>query len=181
MNTLASTYALLGSVDIKGMRLPAFDKNRIIAEHNFMVFDQQCNYDVILGGDFLRKIGMNLHYNDLTIEWLGNTAPIDSLNNPELVAREVESYLYQMDLEDEGFDAREDSYASPILDAKYGKVEIEEVIKDNCSRLDPDKQRQLRDVLLKHEILFDGVLEMFPGQPMHIGLIPEATPVYRRP
>ena len=41
---------------------------------------------------------MNLHYNDLTIEWLGNTAPMDSLNNPELVAKEVESYLYQMAL-----------------------------------------------------------------------------------
>ena len=150
------------------MRLPAFDKNRIIAEHDFMVFDQQCSYDIILGGDFLRKIGMNLHYNDLTIEWLGNTAPMDSLNNPQLVAKEVESYLYQMDLEEEGIDALEEAYASPILDAKYGKVEIEEVIKDNCSHLSPDKQRQLRDILLKHETLFDGVLKTFPGQPMHL-------------
>ena len=95
---------------------------------------------------------MNLYYNDLTIKWLGNTAPVDSLDNPEFVARELESCLYQMNLEDEGFEALEDAYASPILDAKYGKVEIEEVIKDNCSHLDPDKQHQLRDVLLKHEI-----------------------------
>ena len=104
MNTLAGTCAPLGSVELKGMRLPAFDKNRIIAEHDFMVFDQQCSYDIILGGDFLRKIGMNLHYNNLTIEWLGNTAPMDSLNNPQLVAKEMESYLYQMDLEEEGID-----------------------------------------------------------------------------
>ena len=40
---------------------------------------------------------------------------------------------------DEGFDALEDAYASPILDAKYGRVEIEKLIKDNCSRLDPGK------------------------------------------
>ena len=86
-----------------------------------------------------------------------------------------------MDLEDEGFDALEEAYASPILDAKYGKVEIEEVIKDNCSHLSPDKQRQLRDMLLKHETLFDGVLKTFPGQPMHLDLVPGATPVYRRP
>ena len=39
MNTPAGTYAPLGSVEIKGMRLPAFDKNRIIAKHDFMVFD----------------------------------------------------------------------------------------------------------------------------------------------
>ena len=57
---------------------------------------------------------------------------------------------------------KEDDYASTILDAKYGKVEIEEVIKDTCSHLDPGKQRQLRDVLLKHETLFDGVLKTFP-------------------
>ena len=34
-----------------------------------------------------------------------------------------------MDLEDKRFDALEEAYASPILDAKYGKVEIEEVSK----------------------------------------------------
>ena len=62
INTLAGTYAPSGSASIKGMRLPVFDKNRIIDEHNFMVFDQPCNYDIILGGDFLRKIGMNLNY-----------------------------------------------------------------------------------------------------------------------
>ena len=104
MNSLAGTYAPLGSVSIKGMRLPVFDKNRIIDEHNFMVFDQPCNYDIILGGDFPRKIGMNLNYKDLSVEWLGNTAPMDSLNTPQMqmIAKEVESYLYQMDLEDEG-------------------------------------------------------------------------------
>ena len=79
-------------------------------------------------------------------------------------------------------DDLKEAYASPILDAKYGKVEIEEAIKDNCSHLDPGKQRQLRDILLKRETLFDGVLKTFPGQPMHIDLIPGATPVYdRRP
>ena len=122
---------------------------------------------------------MNLHYNYLTIEWLGNTAPMDSLNNPELVARDVESYLYQMDLEDEGLDALEEAYASPILDTKYRKVEIEEAIKDNCSHLDPGKQRQLRDTLLKHETLFDGALKNSQvNQCIYIDLIPGTTPVY---
>ena len=67
------------------MRLPAFDKNRIIDKHNFMVFDQPCNYDIILGGDFLRKIGTKLNYADLSIDWLGNTAPMDSLNTPQMI------------------------------------------------------------------------------------------------
>ena len=33
---------------------------------------------------------MNLHYTALTIERLRNTAPVDRLNNPDLVAREEE-------------------------------------------------------------------------------------------
>ena len=59
-NTLAGAYASQGSIEMRGMRMPAFDKNRIIDHHSFEVFDSDCKYDVILGGDFLRKIGMNL-------------------------------------------------------------------------------------------------------------------------
>ena len=44
-----------------------------------------------------------------------------------------------MKLEDEGLVDLEYAYASPILDAKYDKVEIEEVIRDNFSHLDPGK------------------------------------------
>ena len=85
------------------MHLSAFDKNRIIDEHDVMVFDQPCNYDIILGRDFLRKVGMNLNYKDLSIKWLGNTAPWIVLTHLKwYLAKKVESYLYQTDLEDEG-------------------------------------------------------------------------------
>ena len=60
MRTLAGTYTPLGTVQMKGMRLPAVDKHRVIEEHQFHVFESNCRYDVILGGDFLEKIGMNL-------------------------------------------------------------------------------------------------------------------------
>ena len=60
---------------------------------------------------------MNLNYKDLSIEWLGNTAPMDSLNTPQMVAKEEESQLYQMNLEDEGL-SELDVYTLPILDAK---------------------------------------------------------------
>ena len=52
-DTLAGAMASLGSATVEGMRLPAFNKNRVIAEHKIEVFDAKCNYDMILGGDFL--------------------------------------------------------------------------------------------------------------------------------
>ena len=123
---------------------------------------------------------MNLNYNDLSIEWLGNIAPMDSLNTPQMVAKEVESYLYQMDLEDEDLSNME-AYASTILDAKYEKVDIDDLIEEHCSHLGKVQQNQLKEVLLKYDKLFDGVLKKHPGQPMHIDLQPDASPVYRRP
>ena len=62
-----------------------------------------------------------------------------------------------MELEYEGLIGLEDVHESPILGAKYGKVEIKEIIKDDYSQLDLGKQRQLRDVFLKHKALFDRV------------------------
>ena len=41
--------------------------------------------DVILGGDFLEKIGLNLKYDTLEMEWLGNVVPMEMLNTPEAV------------------------------------------------------------------------------------------------
>ena len=125
MNTLAGTYAPMGSVTMTDMRIPAFDKNRIVKSHSFLVFDTQCNYDAILGADFLTKVGMSLDHENLTIKWLGNVIPMESLNTKDQVAAHVKSYLIQMELEENGFDM--DSYAaSSILDAKYEKLILTE-------------------------------------------------------
>ena len=48
----------------------------------------------------------------LTVEWLENTTPMDSLNTPNLVAREKESYLCQMDSEDKDLTDLEEACAS---------------------------------------------------------------------
>ena len=62
MRTLAGTYRPQGTVRMDGIKLPAFDTHRVINEHEFHVFESDCRYDVILGSDFLKKIGMNLYH-----------------------------------------------------------------------------------------------------------------------
>ena len=123
IRTLAGTYSPLGTVQMRGMHFPAFDKHRVIAEHHFHVFESDCRYDIILGGDFLEKIGMNLLYQSLEIEWLGNILPMETINKPDQVATHVEQYLAQVELDSMGVDL--DSYLSAsILDAKYEKLDI---------------------------------------------------------
>ena len=180
-NTLAGAYASQGSVKLNGMRLPAFDKNRVIATHQFEVFDADCRFDIILGADFLEKIGMNLRYEDLTIEWLGNTVAMETIVKATDVAAHVDYYIDELDCEELGFDIDESYLSVPILDAKYDKWSIEEVISEHCAHLTPTQQDDMRALLARHTKLFDGTLGKYPGEPMHIELVPRAQPVYRRP
>ena len=45
--TLAGAYASKGNIQMSGIRLPAFDKNRVIEGHAFEVFEGDCAYDII--------------------------------------------------------------------------------------------------------------------------------------
>ena len=154
---------------MNGIRLPAFDKHRVIEDHEFYVFDSECRYDIILGGDFLEKIGMNLLYKTLEIEWLGNVLPMETAQRPDQVAAHVEEYLSQLERDELGRDL--DSYlSSPILDAKYEKLDIDHVVTTHCAHLSASQQEELKALLSKHSKLFDGTLGRYPGTTMHIEL-----------
>ena len=148
MRTLAGIYSPQGTVRMDGIKLPAFDKHREISEHEFHVFDSDCRYDVILGSDFLEKIGMDLLYQTLEIEWLGNVMPMESINKPDQVAAHVEQYLSQLEIDDMGVEI--DSYLSaPIFDAKYEKLDIDAVVSTHCAHLSSSQQKDLQALLHK--------------------------------
>jgi hypothetical protein len=66
-------------------------------------------------------------------------------------------------------------YASETLDAKYGKVSMDDVV-DQLRYLN-DKQKQDLKVLLKDFTrLFDGTLGVYPHKKFHIDLIPCGRP-----
>ena len=76
-----------------------------------------------------------------------------------------------------GFDI--DSYLSaPIMDAKYDKVNIDEVISEHCQHLKPNQQRELHAVLSRYTKMFGGTLGLYQGKPMHIELEEGVQPVY---
>lgn len=180
LNTIAGIYHPLGKVNVNDMRLPAFDKNRIIDEHEFQVFDQDCRYDMIIGADLLRKIGMNLMFDTLEIEWCGNVIPMQTLDRSDLVAAHIDIYLSHIEQEELGFDI--DSYvAEPILDAKYESWDADQIVNELCGHLEPAQKDDLKKLLIKHHKLFDGKLGLYTGDKMHIELEPGAQAVYRRP
>ena len=58
------------------LRLSEFDKNRRIDEQKALIFDGKCRYDVILGADFLTKLGIDINYSTGTMHWFENVRPM---------------------------------------------------------------------------------------------------------
>jgi hypothetical protein len=71
-------------------------------------------------------------------------------------------------------------YAVEILDAKYGKVEVDEVI-NQLNHLNTEQKEDLRKVLMDHTKLFDGTLGVYHHRKLYIALVPGGIAKHARP
>ena len=130
VNTLAGHLTTEGSVTMKGLRLPEFDRNIQIEEQKFMTFKGPCKYDIIFGAGFLAEMGIKLDYAKLEVEFGGIRKPMntDGFTRTRLHAF---VYNYHLQMEEEMFQDDFDginSYASAIMDAKYKPASANEII-----------------------------------------------------
>jgi hypothetical protein len=72
------------------------------------------------------------------------------------------------------------TYASDILDTKYEKVLVADVI-DQLDHLNSQQKNDLKQVLNEHIKIFDGTLEVYPHIKFHSDLMPRAVPKHSRP
>jgi hypothetical protein len=76
---------------MQNLRLPEFDKSRIIYSQKDLIFQSEtCKYDVILGADFLTKTGIDVKYSTGTMEWFDTEL---SLRNPHLLETKDKKYM----------------------------------------------------------------------------------------
>jgi hypothetical protein len=71
-------------------------------------------------------------------------------------------------------------YASKILDEKYEKVLVDNVI-DQLDHLSAQQNNDLKQVINEHTKLFHGTLGFYPHRKFHIDLVPGAVPKHLRP
>ncbi len=76
---------------------------------------------------------------------------------------------------------QETERAVKILDAKYERADLPEVVKNKCSHISPKDQHKLLELLLEFEELFDGTLGDWDTEPVSFQLKPGATPYKGRP
>jgi hypothetical protein len=110
------------------------------------------------------------------MEWLDNELP---LCNPHLLQdKDLKAMagIVEIQQEEALFDMdwyNPTCYVVEILDAKYEKVEVDEVI-NQLNHLNTEQKEGLRKVLKEHTKLFDGTLGVCPHRKFHIDLVPGA-------
>jgi hypothetical protein len=129
-------------ITIQDLRLPKFDKNGCINQQKVLVFDNDnVKYDIILGTNFLSKNG--IYYSAGNMEWFDCSiprCPPEGLDSKEFDAMEV---MFHIQVEDKLFD--EDwlkCFATEILDDKYEKTDVVEVLK-GLTHLSADQKADL--------------------------------------
>jgi hypothetical protein len=177
-STIAGNYKPTGHLRAEHMIFPEFDANLSVQHHDFLVFEPKCTYDLILGNDFLTKIGLKIHLDTLELEWQGNKIPMNSKFTTERLSSAVECCMILE--EDEDANDYLDTFAVAIADSAYDEMDVHRVIKENCSHLEKSQQDELRALLFKHFKLFDGQLHTYNGPKVDIELQEGAKPVHRR-
>ena len=128
-------------------------------------------YDMIIGMDLMSELGIDILNSTHTIKW----------DEAEIPLRPRDSTL-----EDSYFIAEPEAVTqatarlTQILDAKYEKADLKQVVKD-VPELTAQEKSQLLKLLKAYEDLFDGTLGHWTGKPYNIKLKDDANPYYGRP
>jgi hypothetical protein len=183
VNILTGSYPSSATVVMHNLRLPELDKNRNVEQQQNLIFESDtCKYDVILGADFFTKTGIDVKYSIGTIEWFKNELP---LHNPYVLKdKDFKATAEIIQIQHEviffGIDWYEPTcFAIEILDAKYEKVQIKDVV-NPLEYLSTQQKADLKQVLSEFTKLFDGTLGVNPHRQFHIELEPGAKPRHAR-
>jgi hypothetical protein len=180
VRTLAGCLKTQDVATRQDIRLPEFDKNRRINQQKVLVFDyDKVKYDIILGTDFLSKTEIKLNCSEGNMEWFDCPIPLcppGGLDSNEFDAMED---MFRIQVEDKLFSQDWlECFATEILDAKYEKTDVVEVMK-GLTHLSTHQKADLLQVLQENNKMFNGTLGVYPK--VHIDIDPNAKPVHSRP
>jgi hypothetical protein len=138
---------------MRNLRLPEFNKNRNVNQQKALVFQSEtCRYDIIPGADFLTKTDIDVKHSTGSMEWFDNKLPMRNTHLLQNKEFEAMAEIIEIQQEEElfGIDWHDPTcYAMEILDTKYEKVEVDEVI-NQLNHLSLEQKEDLRKVLKEH-------------------------------
>ena len=150
--------------------LPELHDNRMIA-WDLHVTQNLGAYDMILGRDLLRDLGITLNFSEDTIEWDHASIPLKDRD-----ASVLDSYFVQDPSSIEDATER----LKNILDAKYEKADLKKVAFTDNGHLEEHQSEKLLELFEKYEGLFDGTLGVWSDVDYNIELRDDAKPYHAK-
>ena len=182
IKTLHGVKAVNQMVVIKDISFPEFSPTqRVDKALQAYIYDQTNSpYDVILGLDVLKPLGIDISCSTETLTW-NNTRipwkPKSYLDDASITdAQLAETSFCALPDFNIGY-TEYDSFAAPaastILQSKYSEVNINDVVQAQ-THLTHHQQQGLASVLTNFQPLFSGKLGCYPGYKAHLELLPNA-------
>jgi hypothetical protein len=140
-------------------------------------------YDLIIGKQTLHDIGAALDFKETTITIDSILLPMRNIINLQLKPSVTRALKHNDTCHAQEPVSTRNATKSviEILDAKYDKANLPEIVKDTCPHLEPSQQDILLSLLLDFESLFDGTLGDWTRPPVSIEMKDEAKPYHGRP
>jgi hypothetical protein len=125
---------------------------------------------------------MKLNYSgEGNMEWFDCAIPLclpGSLDSKELDTMED---MFHIQIKDKIFSEDYlECFATEILDAKYDKTDVAEVM-NGLTHLNAHQKADLLQVLPENNKMFNGTLGVCPHKKVHIDIDPNAKPFHSRP
>ena len=138
-----------------------------------------CNYDIILGKDFMQELGIDILNSSLTLKWDGIEIPMRDFGELRKSATAHHSFLLDMDKQSDSASDMQ-KRVTRILDAKYEKADLRTLCQQQ-KHLNENERELLYALLKRHEKLFDGTLGEWKGSGVSFELKPDAKPFHAKP
>ena len=88
--TIQGTYNCDEAVVLSNLSLPEFVNGRKITNLSTQVFDSKnCPYDVVLGGDFLNSIELDIHFSTGSVKWLDTIVDMKQISMYNHIKQEM--------------------------------------------------------------------------------------------
>ncbi len=159
-----------------------FDKNRSLNQQKVIVFENNnVKYDIILGTNFLSKTGIKLNYSEGNMEWFDCSIPLCPPGGLDSNNYDAMEDMFHIQVEDKLLiEDWLECFAIEILDAKYERTDVVEVMK-GLTHMNAHQKADLFRVLQESNKMFNGTLGVYPHKKVHIGIDPNAKLIHSRP
>jgi hypothetical protein len=140
-----------------------------------LCFSGPCDFQIIFGRDFLRKIGNQQDFQ------LDNTTAFNitvAMKNKHFYSNPFAALATIID--DTKDDIDDCFHSTQILESKYNKADIESVAPKQTHLTSPQRGK-LQKVFSERTKLLSGKLGHYTHKKMHLELLPDAVPIHAKP